>query len=286
MVSAKFSEGQFGHYKFRPHPRLPVEMPRPILVTVDAPIAAGKTTLVERLLRKLKWRVIVAEEPVGQWQASGLLADMYKSLRPGQPNPDGMPGMFQIYAFVTRSGVLAEAMREATRISDDSGEPVIVLSERSVFTDRAVFKHMLAESGHITETQTRVYEGCYTALINQIVPEAAPDLSIWINTPIDECVRRQIARNRDGESVSVEYATSLHERHVELFGGKTARFGTADVPVLQLDGTQPFHTDDTVLKRVTDSIEHAITNTNPFRKISMDSVEFALALEPVVVECM
>lgn len=261
-------------------------MPRPILVTVDAPIAAGKTTLIKRILRRLRWRVVVAKEPVDQWQASGLLADMYKSLKPGQQSPDGMPGMFQVYAFVTRSGVLAKAMRKAARISDETGEPVIVLSERSVFTDRAVFKHMLTQDGFITDAQQRVYEGCYTALIDQIVPDAAPDLSIWINTPIDECVRRQHARNRDGETVSVEYATSLHERHVELFGGKTARFGTADVPVLQLDGTEPFHIDDAALKRITDSIEHAVAATSPFRKISMDSVEFTLALEPATAQCM
>lgn len=232
---------------------------RPVLlVTVDADIAGGKTTLIARIRDQLRWRVVVAAEPVDAWHTSGLLAEMYRALDAGPPSADGMPGMFQIYAFSTRTAMLADAMRQARALSDECGDTVIVLSERSVFTDRDVFKHMLAESGHITPVQQRVYDGCFEALIPALVPDGVPDLCIWVDSEPDLCMQRQRVRARPGEKLTADYAAALHTRHVELFGGENALIGGAAVPVLRIDGRQPYHDDDAVLANVVASIEAAI----------------------------
>lgn len=232
---------------------------RPIVfVTVDADIAAGKSTLVERLRDRLRWRVVVADEPVDAWQASGLLADMYAALDQGPPSADGMPGMFQIYAFSTRAAKLAATMRQARALSDECGDTVVVLSERSVFSDRDVFKHMLVADGHITPVQQRVYDGCFEALIPAIVPDGAPDLCIWVDSEPDLCMQRHKQRARPGETLSPDYAASLHRRHVELFGGDRATLGGVSVPVLRIDGRLPYHTDDAVLASIVARIENAI----------------------------
>lgn len=233
-------------------------MSRIVLVTVDAAIAAGKSTLIDRLRSRLRWHVVVAEEPVAEWQASGLLADMYDALAAGPPSAEGMPGMFQVYAFSTRIARLAAAVRAAEQLSAERGELVVVLSERSVFTDRAVFKHMLADAGHITPAQDRVYEGCYAALVPATLARTAPDLCVWLDTDVATCLKRQRTRARNGETLDRPYAAALHKRHVELFGSGHASMGGCDVPVLRLDGRAPFHTDDAALSAMVVAIEQAI----------------------------
>lgn len=229
-----------------------------ILVTVDAGIGGGKSTLIRRLNRRLRWPVVVVDEPVDEWQASGLFADMYAAITGPQPNADGMPGMFQVYAFSTRLGKLARAMDSARAMAAEQGCGVIVLSERSVFTDRAIFKEILTADGHITDAQQRVYDGCFDALVSAVVPAGAPDLCLWLDTDINTCMARQQSRGRADEAVNTAYAAKLDARHQQLFGGGALRVGGIDAPVLRLDGSLPFHVDDAVLDTIVGQIEQAI----------------------------
>lgn len=233
-------------------------MPRVIYVTVDADIAAGKTTLIARIIDRLRWRVVVASEPVDKWHSTGLLTEMYKSLDAGPPHNEGVPAMFQIYTFTTRTVGMVKAMREAEALSDLIGDTVVLLSERSVFSDRDIFRHMLAEQGHITSVQQRMYDECFNDLIPTLVPNGTPDLCIWVDTKPATCIQRHKIRARDGEILTVDYAQALHERHKQVFGSGTAKLGNATAPVLRIDGSQPFHNDDATLERIVADIENAI----------------------------
>jgi deoxyadenosine/deoxycytidine kinase len=225
-----------------------------VVVTIDAGIAAGKTTLIARLRHALRFPVVVAEEPVEAWKESGLLAEMYAALSGPRPSPDGMPGMFQVYAFSTRIGKFAPAHREATRLAQESGARVVLLCERSIFSDRDIFKAMLVAAGHITPLQERVYTGCFDAWA-VVAGRATPDLAVWLDTPVGDCMQRQAARARPGEKFDRTYAEALDEQHRAVFGSGRAFDG---VPVLRIDGATPFHTDDAVLRDMADSIAAAI----------------------------
>lgn len=244
---------------YYPSPPVALHSMRPVIfVTVDAAIAAGKSTLIRRLQGRLRWPVLVVDEPVDEWQASGLLADMYKALNGPQPNADGMPGMFQVYAFATRLGRLARAMDAAKTMAAEQQCTIVVLSERSVFTDRAVFKAMLTRDGHITDAQERVYNGCFDALVPSVVPAGAPDLCVWLDTDVNTCMARQQQRARPGETFDTAYATKLDEQHRMLFASGITHVGGGAVPVLRLDGAQPFHTDDAALDALVRQLEWAI----------------------------
>ena len=231
-------------------------MPSVIVVTVDAAIAAGKTTLIARIQNRLSWLVIVVDEPVERWKESGLLAEMYRAIANPGDNPDGMPGMFQIYAFSTRIGQFAPRYREATLLSKEMGRPVVLLCERSIYSDRNIFKEMLVETGHITELQARVYDGCFEAW-SLAAEKTMPDLAVWIDTIVDDCMIRQKERAREGENFDVGYATALDKKHKDVFG-KGRAFGR--VPVLRIDGSTPFNKDDVALQEIIDAIDYSIAD--------------------------
>jgi deoxyadenosine/deoxycytidine kinase len=225
---------------------------RVVVVSLDASIGAGKTTLLGRLMAPgvLPCAALCADEPVQQWMASGLFREMYDALQRPQPDPNGMPGMFQVYAFATRIGRLATVLRDAEAQATSAGAPVIVFTERSPYTDRAVFAHMLTEAGHITDVQRRVYDGCFAAW-EQVFTPGRIQLALWLDTDVPTCMARAKARGRAGEAFDATYAAALDARHRELFDGNLA-FGTT--PVLRIDGAAPFHTDDAALGAIADQI--------------------------------
>lgn len=238
-------------------------MPRIVIVTLDGCIASGKTTAVRRLRERIAYPVVVAQEPVDQWEASGLLREMYMSIARrnatgGETTDDGMPGMFQVYAFSTRLGEFAQRYREASAMD---AEVVVLLSERSVYSDRAIFKHMLQHDGYITDVQSRIYDGCFKAW-EEACERCRPDVSVWLDTPPDECLRRQHVRARAGEDALFEeqdteaskYARKLQQRHVEVFGG--GKFEGAEV--IKLDGRTRFDTQDEAADKMATLVNEAI----------------------------
>lgn len=237
-------------------------MPQIVIVTLDGCIASGKSTLVKRLRERLAYPVVVAKEPVEEWERSGLLSEMYEAIalkdESGQLPPDGMPGMFQVYAFSTRLGEFAQRYREASAMD---AEVVVLLSERSVYSDRAIFKHMLKDGGYITDVQSRVYDGCFEAWENAC-ERCRPDVSVWLDTPPMECLRRQHERGRVGEDAlfekqdtkAIKYARQLQERHVDVFGN--GKFEGAEV--IKLNGHTPFDIQEEEADKMAKQLDEAI----------------------------
>lgn len=240
-----------------------------LIVSVDGAIASGKTTLIKRVVDHLEWPVVVAKEPVEQWAQSGLLDEMYKAItrRNEQKaagcaitDDDGMPGMFQVYAFSTRLGEFAPRYREAQELARRTDGPVVLITERSVYSDRAIFKHMLQEAGYITDVQSRVYDGCFEAW-ERVTERCRPDVAVWLDTPPDACMQRQKQRARheedalfDVDSEARAYANALHKRHVQVFEG--GEFEGA--PVLRLDGRSRFRDEDQVLQGLALAVSGAV----------------------------
>lgn len=183
---------------------------------------------------------------------------MYRALearrkQPGAPDPNGMPGMFQIYAFSTRIGRFVRALREARERAATRQCTVVLLCERSVWTDRAVFKQMLVESGDITAVQSSVYDGCFEAW-EHVVADTRPALAVWLDTPPERCLVRYAQRAREGEALSHDYATALDAQHRRVFGA--GEFQGARV--LRLDGSPAFHKQPDELRRMASQIRTAL----------------------------
>lgn len=102
--------------------------PEKHVISIEAPIGAGKTTVLNKLLEEFP-DLAQVPEPVDRWEETGLLPAMYHNLV--------NRATFQQMALVTRAADLTAALREHDW----------VITERSPISDRVVFAAANMEEG-------------------------------------------------------------------------------------------------------------------------------------------
>ena len=140
---------------------------------------------------------ILLPEPVDAWtNISGynLIKEFYK-------DKERWGYTFQNYAFITRIFELNKAKKSKKRI---------IVTERSVLTDKYIFAKMLYEDGYINEMENKMYNKWFDNFRYNV------DCVVYIKTDIDKCAERIKKRARDGEDIiSKDYLISLEEKHEE-----------------------------------------------------------------------
>ena len=180
--------------------------PRKKFIVLDGVISAGKTTLIGMLEEKLNrdgaLKVKAIFEPVDLWNTTGALQYFY----------DDVPARayeFQTYTYITR---IARVINDLAANPDAD----VYLLERSIWTDRHIFMALLKE--HIGALRSTMYDQ-WCDLWSYIMPMRV-DKWVFLNTSLEESLRRIKVRNREAESgVSVEYQTALYNKHVEFYNG-------------------------------------------------------------------
>lgn len=203
-----------------------------MLVLLEGNIAAGKTTLGERLAASDHFAFY--PEPLAQWQtgyAANLLGRFYR-------DTPRWAFTMQIGAFVTRANALA--LRQ-------EGEHAVF--ERSIYCDRHVFAKNLYEQGLLDETEWGVYVQ-FWEYASAAVPR--PDAILYLRTPAEECYRRLQARARSEEStVSLDYLQQLEAQHDAWLLGPAP-----EAPVVRLDGERAWEPDE-VFRKLLDAVPGA-----------------------------
>ena len=149
------------------------------------------------------------DEPVAQWERAGLLAALYAGKM--------SPAAFQLTAMVTRAAALKEALADPFA--------KIVISERSLASDRAVF----AET-QLSGADRDAYDLAYETIE---LPAVAATATVLLECPVEELTRRVSRRRRDGENhVSVEYLQMLEAAHERYFAtlDRASRVDAAAAP--------------------------------------------------------
>ena len=156
------------------------------IYALEGNIGAGKTTIM-KIIGQYFTSVEFVEEPVSQWQNLGgmNLLDAFYS------DPKRWGFSFEFFSMLSKIKALLNAA--------NSDKPVIVI-ERSILSNR-VFMDLSHELGKLEEIE-------YTMLINTYhfyLQHVYPQLSgiIYLDTPVDECIKRITKRNR-GEECTVE----------------------------------------------------------------------------------
>jgi deoxyadenosine/deoxycytidine kinase len=128
-----------------------------ILVSIEGNIGTGKSTLLKKLEDKCNneyipnsgnKKVIFLKEPVDSWSKIRdennvtMLEKFYADQKKYSFS-------FQMMAYISRLVLLKEAM--------ETNENAIIITERSLFTDRFVFAKMLYDSGNIEFINYQIY---------------------------------------------------------------------------------------------------------------------------------
>ena len=201
-------------------------------VTIDGNIGSGKSTLMKSLRDRYASNpfVIFVDEPVSDWDnvvdenGTTMLALFYA-------NTKKHAFEFQMMAFISRLARFRQAYQRingnviwSTFVSNyhntqETPEQIvcpqkfIIISERSLCTDRYIFAQMLRDSGDITLEQFTVYNKWF----NEFAHEYSISKMITIKTDYSVCNDRVISRNRAGEQISLEYLQNCQKYHDKMY---------------------------------------------------------------------
>jgi len=192
-----------------------------LIISLDGNIGAGKSTLLAEIRKSIP-ELHVVDEPVGQWTA--LKNDTGKNLLElFYEDKKRWAYTFQNCAILTRLKNIKEAVEEL----EQNGKKVI-LTERSVLTDKYVFAQMLRDAGDIDRLEWELYDSWFSIFSKQHQVNGI----IYLSTSSTTSKERIHIRNRQGEDrIPLEYLDALDQQHKKWIE-------STDIPVLTLS-TEP-----------------------------------------------
>jgi deoxyadenosine/deoxycytidine kinase len=184
----------------------PLLMPllMPLLVSLDGNIGSGKSTTWNLLKEAYKGRddVHFVEEPVDSWRhvkdAEGvpILTNFYK-------DKQAYAFRFQMMAYISRLALLRQTVRE------NAGRCRVIVTERSVDTDRNIFAKMLYDSGDIAHDEYAIYNMWFDEFVRDLPVTGL----VYIRADPETCMQRIHKRGREGESIPMDYIQACHNYH-------------------------------------------------------------------------
>lgn len=176
------------------------------IISIDGNIGSGKSTLMEELKAHYSSNknVVFLKEPVDEWETItdengiSILEKFYET-----PSKYGFS--FQIMAYISRLDVMRNASKENPN--------AILISERSLFTDKLVFAKMLFDSGNIKLINYKIYLKWFDTFADDFPISKV----IYVNTKPEICHQRIEKRSRTGESnIPLEYLQNCHKYHTDM----------------------------------------------------------------------
>jgi deoxyadenosine/deoxycytidine kinase len=180
--------------------------PNTRIFSIDGNIGSGKSTLLNHLKEHYKndANVIFADEPVSEWQTicdatgTSMLEKFYTDQK-----TYSFP--FQMMAYISRLDILRKIVK--------SSPNVIIITERSLHTDRLVFAKMLFDSGLIEDVNYQIYLKWFDTFIEDYPISGV----IYVKTDPSVCFDRIKQRSRTGESeIPIEYLTKCDMYHESM----------------------------------------------------------------------
>lgn len=176
-----------------------------IIISLDGNIGAGKSTLLAQIRNKLH-DVHIVDEPVGQWTAlknaegKNLLELFYEDKK-------RWAYTFQNCAILTRLKNIQDAVEN---LDSTMKEPQIIITERSVLTDKHVFAEMLRDGGDIDPLEWELYESWFNIFGKKFPVRGI----IYVSTNSTTSKERIKIRNRHGEgNIGIDYLDALDNQH-------------------------------------------------------------------------
>lgn len=201
------------------------EQKEKVLLCVEGNISSGKSTTVNELRKVFgsDSRVKFLLEPLPIWEGirdkdgNNMITKFYGNIKQ-------YAFAFQMMAYISRLDILREALRDP--------DVDVIVTERSLFTDRNVFAKMLYDDNMLEDVEHTIYLKWFDSFVRDI-----PEMKIfYIKTSPEVAMQRLLSRNREGENVSSEYLERVHDYHEQWLN---------DNPfVVTIDGNSDIDSDD------------------------------------------
>ena len=208
------------------------------IVSIEGNIGSGKSTLLERLRSEYKDNKYIRflREPVDEWEKIKD-KDGNTMLQKFYANQAEYSFAFQMMAYISRLTIIRENVRDimnALKQDIESGKTpkkYIMITERSLYTDKYVFAKMLYDQGMIEDVKYQIYLNWF----DEFAKDFPVNDVIYVNTDPKKCYERIHKRARVGEEViPLTYLESCHQYHNEFLDETTG----VKTNQLVLDGNQ------------------------------------------------
>jgi deoxyadenosine/deoxycytidine kinase len=181
---------------------------KPILISVEGDIGAGKTTLIDKLKQQNpEWHFI--KEPVETWQ-SLKTEDGRNLLELFYTDKERYSYTFQNCALLSRALNIKRTIDEWKKrcmMNPEEGQFNVFVTERCLETDYYVFAQMLRDDGLMNLVEWDLYKMWYNYIKEQSYPLSG---IVYVSTPPAICHERIHIRGRKGEeTIPIEYLNNL-----------------------------------------------------------------------------
>ena len=243
------------------------------IVSIEGNIGSGKSTLLENLKKHFKndAKIIFLKEPVDEWSkikdenGTTILEKFYD-------NQEKYSFPFQMMAYISRLKLLKETIQQLTKTINKITQQIIVnyendeenyleppkyviITERSLFTDKMVFAKMLYDTGKIEAVNYQIYLNWF----NTFADEFPINKIVYVRADPETCHQRIATRRRDGEdNIPINYLKSCSEYHDNMLDKNLPECVCKNQ--LVLDGNYNIYENQNVLKEWINSIEKFIYN--------------------------
>lgn len=217
-----------------------------IIVSVEGNIGSGKSTFVKNMENMFSnknafgnMKFVFVQEPVSEWtkikdtNGVDMLSKFYS-------NQKKYSFAFQMMAYISRLALLK-------RVYEDNPINTIIITERSVYTDRYVFAKMLYDSNMIEDVEYKIYLKWFDEFIKELPIFAM----IYLQTSPEISLKRVVKRNREGETIEHDYLKQCHKYHEDWLSKESN--------VLVLDVSNQA-TDEIMAKWINDFIDYLKQN--------------------------
>ena len=185
-----------------------------ILVSLEGNIGTGKSTLLEEIqqnyIKKGYTRICFLPEPVEVWNTIRDENNI-TMLEKYYDDQKKYAFSFQMMAYISRLTSLRAAVK--TGLYD------LILTERSLFTDREVFARMLYDDKKIEQIEYTIYLKWF----DDFIADLPPVQFIYLQSDPGVAFQRVKKRARQGESnISLAYLENCHQYHEQWLIGSNS----------------------------------------------------------------
>ena len=240
------------------------------LISIEGNIGSGKSTLLSNLKKYYgnDTRVIFLKEPVDEW-ANIKDANGVTILEKFYADQVKYSFSFQMMAYISRLKLLRDTIKEIEdkemririNLADYESyggykfKKYIIITERSLFTDKMVFAKMLYDTGKIEDVNYQIYLNWFDTFAKDYPVHKV----IYVNASPETCHKRISIRHRDGEDkIPLNYLRSCHSYHNQMLDKSKADCVCNDQ--LILDGNNDIYENKEILDDWLNAINNFIKN--------------------------
>lgn len=231
------------------------------IVSIEGNIGSGKSTLMKHLkdYYKNNEHVIFLKEPVDEWEkikdnnGKTILEKFYE-------NQEKYSFPFQMMAYISRLNVLRQALKSINPLSNTK---YIIITERSLYTDKLVFAKMLYETGKMEDVNYQIYLTWFETFLEEFPVHKI----IYVKTLPEICHKRITHRSREGEeNIPLDYLTSCYEYHEDMMRFFSDNIVASDKQLI-LDGNVDIYQNTHQMEDWIDTVNWFIRTNNIYHDL-------------------